>query len=173
VTIEKGATKKMLIIALLRDEATRRQAEDELTGQFAGHGVPSYTYLGPLQQEIDRQAFVDRLRKDDFDALMVLRLVDITKEQTYVSGGYPAYYGSPYGYYGYAYPMYADPGYVRTDMNYRVETNFYSVETEKLVWSGVTSTFNPTDLTSGLTEIVRAIKQKMRDEHFLTEPPKP
>ena len=170
VSVEQGSVKKMLIIALMRDEATRRRTEDELSAQFRGKGVSSYNYLGPLPTEIEKASFVERLRADGIDAVMMMRLVDVTKEQTYVPGTSTAYYNNPYGFYGHAYPMYADPGYVRTDMSYRVESNFYSIEREKLVWSGVTSSMNPTDLTTTLTEIVTAIREKMEREGFMTKP---
>ena len=169
--MQQGSVKKILVIALVRDEATRRLAEDELSAQFRGRGISSYGYLGPLPAQIEKEPFVERLRGDGFDALMVMRLVDITKEQTYVPVSYPTYYANPFGYYGYAYPLYADPGYVRTDMSYRVETNFYSVEREKLVWSGVTTSLNPGDLTVTLAEITHAIKEKMVREGFLTPAP--
>lgn len=172
-SVQQGSIKKMLIIALMRDEATRRQTEDELGTQFKGRGVSSYNYLGPLPAELETAPFLERLRTDGIDAIMVMRLVDISKEQTYVPGAYPSYYGSPYGYYGHAYGMYSDPGYVRTDMSYRVESNFYSVQQAKLVWSGVTSSMNPTDLTSTISEIVVAIREKMQREGFLTTPPTP
>ena len=171
VTAEEGSIKKMLVIALLRDEATRRIAEDEIVAQLQGRAVSSYLYLGPLPTELDMQPFMERLRTDGFDGLMIMRLAEVETQQTYVPGSYPAYYGSPYGYYGYSYPMYASPGYVQTDQYYRVETNFYSVATEKLVWSGVTSSFNPSSLTGTVDDIMKAIKQKMEFEGFLTKPP--
>ena len=172
-TVEQGSVKKMLVIALVQDEATRRRAEDELSTQFLGRCESSYRYLGPLPEKIEKDAFVQRLRADGFDAVMVMRLVDVTKEQTYVAGSYPTYYHNPWGYYGYAYPMYADPGYVRTDLTYRAETNFYSVNQEKLVWTGIPSSMNPVGFSTTLTEIVTAIRQKMEREGFLTKPPVP
>ena len=171
VTVEVGSIKKMLVIALLRDEATRRMAEDEIVSQLPGRAVSSYLYLGPLPTELEMEPFMERLRTDGFDGLMIMRLAEVETQQTYVPGSYPAYYGSPYGYYGYSYPMYASPGYVQTDQYYRVETNFYSVATEKLVWSGVTSSFNPTSLTGTLDDIVKAIREKMEFEGFLARPP--
>ena len=173
VSVQQGSVKKILVIAMVRDEATRRIAEDELSAQFQGRGISSYGYLGPLPQQIETGPFVERLRNDGFDAMMIMRLVDVTKEQTYVPGSYPTYYASPYGYYGHAYPLYSDPGYVRTDMSYRVETNFYSVAREKLVWSGVTTSLNPDDISLTLAEIMRAIKEKMVHEGFLTPAPAP
>ncbi len=174
VSYEAGQVKKMLIIALMRDETTRRQIEDELVAQFRGKGVSSYGYIGVLPQQIEVEPFVQRLHDDGFDAVMIMRLADVTQEQTYVPGSYPSYYGSPWGYYGHAYPMYADPGYIRTDMTYRVETNFYSVASQKLVWSAVTSTMNPDNLSTTVTEIVTAIREKMEREGFLrTAPPTP
>lgn len=170
VSYEQGSVGKLLIIALMRDETTRRQTEDELVAQFRGRGVASYGYIGSLPREIEVEPFVQRLRDDGFEAVMIMRLADVTQEQTYVPGSYPSYYGSPWGYYGHAYPMYADPGYIRTDMTYRVETNFYSVESQKLVWSAVTSTMNPDNLSTTITEIVTVIREKMEREGFLRTP---
>lgn len=170
VTVQQGSVKKMLVIALIKDESTRRIAEDQLCLQFRGRGIASYGYLGVLPAQIEVQPLLERLRTDSIEAIMVMRLTEVTTEQTYVPGSYPSYYGNPWGYYGYSYPMYADPGYVRTDQTYKVESNFYSVTREKLVWSGISSSLNPMDISSTVDEIAVAIREKMVFEGFLTAP---
>ena len=171
VTVQEGSLNKVLFIALLKDEATRRAAEDQLVGLAKSTGVASYNYFGNNIEAINAPGMNDQMIRDGFDGVVIMRLVDLTKEQTYVPGTtYPSYYGSPYGYYGYAAPMYYDPGYVRTDVTYTVETNIYSTKLGKLVWTGTTNTVNPSDLGTSVREIVEQIHWKMVKEGFLTKP---
>jgi hypothetical protein len=172
VTVQEGSLNKVLFIGLLRDEATRRAAEDELARLSKSQGIASYRYLGPDIEGINAPGMNDKMIAEGFDGVVIMRLLDLTKEQTYVPGStYPAYYASPYGYYGHVAPMYYDPGYVRTDITYTVETNIYSTKMGKLVWTGTTSTVNPTDLTRAVDEIAEAIHYKMVREGFLTPAP--
>lgn len=171
VSVQEGSLNKVLFIALLKDEATRRAAEDELVMRSKAQGVASYTYFGNNIEAINAPGMNEQMVKDGIDGVVIMRLVDLTKEQTYVPGtAYPSYYGSPYGYYGYAAPMYYDPGYVRTDVTYTIETNIYSTKLGKLVWTGTTSTVNPSSLSTTVREIMEEIHWKMVKEGFLTKP---
>ncbi|MCB0794196.1 MAG: hypothetical protein KDB88_05620 [Flavobacteriales bacterium] len=170
VTIVDGSYNKVLVICLIKDEGTRRVGEDRMAMFMNGRGVESYRYLGPDVDAINDASTGERMRKDGIDGVVIMRLVDRTKEQTYVPGAsYPAYYASPYGYYGYAYPMYATPGYVRTDVNYFVETNLYSTKKEGLIWTSTTSTLNPTDLGNSVEEVMQVVYDKMIAEGFIVK----
>jgi len=48
-----------------------------------------------------------------------------------------------------------------------VETNFYSLKENKLLWSGTTSTLNPTSLEKGMDQIISAIKFDLQKKGFL------
>ncbi|MBL7982564.1 MAG: hypothetical protein JNL52_12230 [Flavobacteriales bacterium] len=171
VSVEEGSLNKVLFVALLKDEATRRAAEDELVARSKAQGVASYAYFGSNVEAINAPGMNDRMINDGIDGVVIMRLVDLTKEQTYVPGtAYPAYYASPYGYYGYAAPMYYNPGYVRTDVTYTIETNIYGTKQGKLVWTGTTSTVNPSDLSTTVREIMEEIHWKMVKEGFLRRP---
>ncbi|MCB0771634.1 MAG: hypothetical protein KDC00_14635 [Flavobacteriales bacterium] len=173
VSIEQGSFNKVLHIALIKDEATRRAAEDKMVSLSNGHGMVSYNYLGNNVEALNNEGANDKLIADGIDGVVIMRLVDVAKEQTYVPGNtMPAYYASPYGYYGYAAPMYYDPGYVQTDVTYMVETNVYSTRQGKLIWTATTSTMNPADVTSAVGEIVTVIHNQMRDEGFMRPAPK-
>jgi hypothetical protein len=76
-------------------------------------------------------------------------------------------YGGYWGGYGYAAPIYYTPGYYTTDKKYLVETNVYSVDQDKLVWSGTTSSMNPSKIDTTTAEIADAVIEKMKDEGFL------
>jgi hypothetical protein len=173
VTVQEGSLSKVLYIALLKDEATRRTAEDELVIRSTARGVASYTYFGSNIDAINSPGMNERMVRDGIDGVVIMRLVDLSKEQTYVPGTvYPTYFGSPYGYYGFAAPMYYNPGYVRTDVIYTVETNIYSTRSGKLVWTGTTNTVDPTSLGTTVREIMEEIHWQMVKEGFLTKAPK-
>lgn len=173
VTIDREGLNKVLFIALLKDEATRRAAEDKMVAMSHGRGIVSYNYIGNNVEALNDPGMSDKMIADGIDGVVIMRLVDVAKEQTYVPGMVmPPYYASPYGYYGYAAPMYYDPGFVQTDVTYMVETNIYSTTMGKLIWTATTSTVNPSNVGSGVAEIVTAINTKMRDEGFIRPPSK-
>ena len=63
--------------------------------------------------------------------------------------------------------MYYDPGYYTTDKTYYVEVNVYSTRKDGLIWSGVTSTMNPTSRSDLFGSVINAVNKRMRKEGFL------
>jgi hypothetical protein len=166
VTFEPKQDDKILVIALVKDETTRRTVEDQLVARMQGRGVASYSYL--IDKKLDSTTITTELKNDGFDAAIVVRLVNVDKETRYVPGTtYPGYYGGFGGYYGHAYGMYGSPGYYTTDKNFYVETNVYSLETGKLMWAGITETTNPDKTNKMINEIADAVSAKMKSEKFL------
>ena len=172
VQVTDGAYNKVLVIGLVKDESTRRIAEDRMASFMNGHGKASYTYLGPDVEAINDAGMNERMRKDGIDGVIIMRLMDQTKEQTYVAGStYPSYYSNPWGYYGHSYGYYSTPGYVRTDVRYTVETNLYSTKRDGLMWTSTTSTVNPTDLGTTVDEIMQAVYDRMKRDGFVVAAP--
>lgn len=164
--------KKVLVIAQMKDDSSRRIAEDKIAASSAnGNFLQSYNYIKSSQQET--KLVVDNLLKDGIDGIILMRLTDIEKSTSYVPGttyyggwGYgPGYYGG-YGW-GYGGAYYTDPGHYQEDKTYYVETNFYDVATNKLLWSGTTSTLNPTQLNESLDSIITTIKTELNNKGLL------
>src|SRR6478736_8890024 len=97
--------KKILVMGLLKDESTRRIAEDKMVAAFKNvTAVQSYSYLQPA--DTIRSEVEDKLKKDGFDGVVIMRLADVDKSVSYVPG---TTYG---GWYGYRYGgVYGSPGY--------------------------------------------------------------
>lgn len=173
VTVVDGDYDKVLVIALIKDESTRRVAEDHMVKFMNGHGIPSYSYLGMDQDRINDAGMSRKMQNDNIDGVMIMRLANKQTQQTYVPGTTTmGYYGGAWGYYGYAYPIYSTPGYVQTDQIYYVETNLYSPKREGPVWTSQTSTVNPTDLGATVDEIMEAVFWRMKRDGFVVSKPK-
>jgi len=147
---------KVLVIAQMPDESTRRIAEDKMVAQIkTATAVQSYTYLQP--SDTVRGVVDDKLKKDSFDGLVVMRLSNVDKSTSYVPG---TTYGGWYGRYGY-YGGYGSSGYYQEDKTYYVETSFYSLEQNKLLWSATTSSLNPSKLDKTMDGVISTLKEEL------------
>ncbi len=143
--------KKVLVLASLKDASSQRIAEDKVVAAMKNvQAVQSYKYL---QAGDTVQARVEeKLRKDGFDGIIVMRLTNVDKSLSYTPG---TAYGGWYGY------RYATPGYYSEDQTYTVTTDFYSILQDKLIWSGTTSTLNPTQFDQTVDDIITAIRNEL------------
>lgn len=148
---------KVLIIAPLKDASSQRIAEDKIAKQLKqGVGVQSYTYLSTA--DTVKSVVDSRLINDGFDGIIEMHLKEVEKSTEYVHG---SYYGS-YGYRGYyGYGSYS-PGYYEENKTFMVETNLYSIRENKLLWSGTTSSLNPTSFEKTLDQIIYTIKYELQ-----------
>ena len=149
--------KKVLVVAPLKDEASQRIAEDKIVKQLKKSvGVQSYTYL--KSTDTDPKVLNEKLLKDGFDGIILMHLTDVEKS---VSCNQGTSYGGWYGYRNYT------PGYYTENKTFLVETNMYSVKDDKLMWSGTTSSLNPSSFDKSMDEIITAIKTELQKKGIL------
>ena len=156
--------KKVLIFAPLKDAASQRTAEDKIAAQLKekGSAVPSYSYLQPA--DTNQNLLDQKLLKDGFDGVISMQLTDVEKSTSYVQGtNYGGYHGYR-GYYGYG--SYS-PGYYTEDKKYLVETNLYSLRDNKLLWSGTTSSINPSKFDKTVDQIIYTVKYELQKKGFI------
>ena len=139
--------KKIVVVGASPKNATRRLYEDDFVKDLQSRGitgVQSYTIAG--EGQIDKDAVAAKLKEMGVDGVIVTRLVDKETVQTYYPPTYssvaaPApYYGGWYGYYSMGYSYQSSPGYVAEDHVFRIETNLYDLQNDKLAWTGITET---------------------------------
>ncbi len=148
---------KVLVLAPLKDASSQRIAEDKIAKQLKpGVAVQSYTYLTP--KDTDKDLIEQKLLKDGFDGVIEVHLKDVQKSTSYTPG---TTYGGWYGYRNYS------PGYYSEDKTFMVETNFYSLKEKKLLWSGTTSSLNPSSLDQTMDQIIYTIKYELQKKGFL------
>ncbi|MBL7965117.1 MAG: hypothetical protein JNM31_14885 [Flavobacteriales bacterium] len=162
VTVDKRNLNKLLIIALIKDDGTRRQAEDRLVKFSAPHGIASYRYLGDNVDAINDPGVNDRMIRDGIDGIVIMRLVDRAKEQVWIPGTpMPSMMMSPWGFHGMGMGMWNNPGFMTMDVTYVIQTNVYSTSPSRLLWTGTTTTVNPNRMIDAVNEVTDVVYRQM------------
>ena len=152
--------KKLLMLALLKDESTRRITEDKMVASSKVPAVQSYNFLVPADLATEDSGQIQaKIVSAGFDGVVLMKLVQIEKDQNYVPG--TTTYGGWYGGYRYAGGMYSSPGYYTTDKTFVVETNVYSIDPGKLLWAGTTSTLNPSKADKMIDDVIKVVKEEL------------
>ena len=168
VVVHTTKIHKFVIAALLKNETVRRTVEDRIAGMYPGKAVQSYAEFGMTDITESDDFYEKKLSGEGFDGFVLLRMVKVDNSTRYVPGNYaPAYYGGWRGYWRYSWPGYYDPGYYTTDKTYYVEVTVYSLLRKKLIWTGITSTFNPSGGDQLFDAVVKTVDKKMKTEGFL------
>lgn len=159
---------KVMALAIVREEGSRRSFEDELVRAIAvnsrAEGVAAYRILAGVTPGDSVQARA-AAETAGVDGLVTMRLLGVDTEQRLVGGApAPAYYGSPWGYYGYGWGTMYSPAYLETDRIVQLETNIYSLAQDRLVWSGRSRTTNPESVRQLVDEVAQAVVGELREQ---------
>jgi hypothetical protein len=160
---------KVLVVGVTNQPSVRRVFEDEFAAALRAAGVQavqSYTVIGQDGQA-EQSVLEQALGKVGADAVLVTRLVR-REQQTQVT---PSYYPPPamgfYGWYSSAWVGYYEPPSVYTYDVVTVDTSLYSPPRSKLLWSGITETFAPTDVKKSTADYAKVIIGALRKDGFL------
>lgn len=167
-----SSLKKVLVVALFKDETSRHKAEDQMAGYLNGKGIVSYNYLNESFDKKNEEVLRERIKADGFDGAVTMRLVDVDKEKIYTPGNtslYPSYYRNFSGYYYRSYSYFTDPGYYSTTKTYTIETNVYSIKEDKIIWSALTKTTDPEGVQKMTEEVAKVVYKKMLKEGFISK----
>lgn len=180
VTNANTEFKKILVVALVKDEATRRTTENRIAS-IGPKFHSSYAILNGTYLNLSKEQKLKILQDENYDAVVTMRLVDTVKEINYVPGtntsmyygGYGGMYGG-YGifggfggWYGMYSPMYYDPGYYQETTSYLVETNIFSLKANKLVWTGTTKSSRGSDIGLLVDSIITTVMNEMKKDGFI------
>ena len=158
---------RVLVIAISDNPSLRRAAEDELVRRIGpSRTVASYNVLS----EADLKSADDARRTIDvggFAYAVTLRPVSKSQELNWTPGTTMAPYGSFYGYYGWGWGGYYNPGYLRTDTILQVETQLFSIAEDKVIWAGLSKSTNPSSATTLVSEIAAAAAKDMQARGLL------
>jgi hypothetical protein len=168
--------KKVLVIIKVRNDMNKRPAEDQLVALLKnGNAIPSYSYLTPA--DTVQKELVERLIKDGFDGVIMMRVKAVVQTETINPGtSYSTWYGysSPYGYtsgVSYEIGSYERNATSNVDVNsakdYIIETNIYSLESKKLLWSGVTASMSAKKIDTAMKGIVNTVRKELEKKGLI------
>jgi hypothetical protein len=63
--------------------------------------------------------------------------------------------------------MVYDPGYLRTDTIVQVETKVYALMDDKLIWAGLSETFNPRDAQARVRGVAQAVANDLKKQGLI------
>lgn len=151
--------RKVVTVFVTDTVALRRTGEDKLAQDLAKVGVaatPAYAVLDEAtakqlenleQPKPEMEGVKEKLRGMGYDGVVTMHIINRQAELEY-SPGYGGYGGWGYpGYWGY---WDYSPGYLYTEYTYRTQTTAFSLQTNKLVWTGLVKSTDP----SGAPELV-------------------
>ena len=171
--------KSVFIAAITGNVPNKTIIENELGFQMTQRGITATkshdVFPGTFTKDNkpSKEVLLDGIKASKSEAILTVTLRHEEDETRYVQGSTNAYglynpmgygyYGNFYGYYNYAYGFGYDPGYYTTDKVYYIETNIYDAQSQELIWSAQSKTYNPNnieDFTKGYTDAIVGRLQK-------------
>jgi len=156
--VPKTPYKSIFVFAITQDQHTKLTAENRMAKLLESRGkkvVKSSDLFkgdaaGEARLSVDMN--VGTIKNAGCDAILTMALVDVQSNESYNPGtaylptgpvGNYGYYGSFLGYYGYMAPLVRTPGFYSGEKTYFMETNFYDMASDKLLWRIKSATYNP------------------------------
>ncbi len=157
--------KKILVFAGTVMNAGRQPAEQAMVRELTKLGIqaiPAYTAIPPAAEK-DRDMARRILTDDGIAGALIMRVTDM-KDETMVGGGQAYYMGPTYNsFYGcWDAGWNVVPLDIRTKTTLIVETLVYSIDQDKLVWTGTSEAKNPAQVDKLINQLIGATAQEIR-----------
>lgn len=168
-----GNLDNFLVLAVGENETNRRLYESAVVTDLTARGVrgtPAYSVL-PTGQEVTKEVLRPIVAEGGFDGILVTRLLGVDTDTRYVPGVsavVPSYYHDFYGYHS-RFVVVTEPGHYTEDTTILVETNLYETTDARLIWSGVSDTYNPLDVSTAIHEISKLIVDRLQKDGLVAE----
>jgi hypothetical protein len=156
-----GQFKRVMVLGVFQQPTVRRTFEDIFSAKLRATGIeaiPSYQAL-PLDAPPAEGALGEAATRAGADGLLMVHLLRIDRQVRVTPAYAPAIYPGFHGYYS-AWMAYPD---VYTYDIVSAEVNLFEVNSKRLVWGGMTETFNPQSVSresAGFADVVIAALAK-------------
>ena len=148
---------KIAVVSLSADPGLRRMAEDSAASHITGTAAePSYRYI-PDGDVRNQEAVKALLLAHGFDGALIMRVAGVTEQVR----SFPAPYFTFDAYYAWAGSAVFAPGYLETDTIVHVVSNLYSLRENKLIWSGVSRSFDPRSTKTLMNDVSKSVAKSL------------
>ena len=167
----KGKTvSNVLIIGVASDESNRLLFEKTFVQQLNAVGVTAVSSAEvipiPADQKMEKETILQVVNKFKNDAVLVTHIAGIDKRKSYQ----PAVYSmgvSYYGNYGYYHAHRIKPSSVSSHTKLCLETKLFDVESEKLMWSGQSQTWESDSVKKVIEGVIKVAVKEMQKNKLL------
>jgi hypothetical protein len=167
-TLTATPENRTLIIAMVRDEGSRRIIEDKLAGKLRKRTTVSYELLPEVVlKNGDDKALVEVLKEGQFSHILMVRLAGINEGRTLEPGTNSNFFNGFESHYGNSKSQYNNPRYLVVNSNFTLETSVYSVNPYKLLWIGNSPVDDPKTLDRDIAELAEKVTDQMKKDGFL------
>lgn len=146
---------------------------DDEAGVSADNGVEAFPF-NDIESDAQKEELFENIKTGGVDGVLTVSVIDEQTETRYVPGSVvydPVttydYYGSFWDYYDYWNPRFDEPGYYTTDKVYYLEANLYDADTEELVWSAQSRTYNPVDIEAFANNYSEEIVEELDNKNII------
>lgn len=150
---------KVVALAILDNESIRSRAEDALRASLPNvQAVQGYKMFGipELTGLTDLTGLKERLRQDGFDGVVVLSLAGSEQKVGWTSTHDPL---SEFVWY--------PTEQLAVETYISVEIKIYSLAEDKLLWAGISQTFNSKDTNDLVSKIAAAAGKELRRQGLI------
>jgi hypothetical protein len=170
---------KILVLGLIgdKDRRIKERMEQHFVGDLTDLGYSAISGLqeyGPrVFDSTDEKTALQKMKNSGADAVITIVLLDKQKETKYIPA--QTFYTRNFWHYcGTRYSLIYEPGYYVNDTRYLWESNFYDMNTQKLLYSVQTHSFDPANDESmgheyGKTIVADMVKQKILQQKKIKE----
>ena len=163
---------KILVIGVTTQSGIRRTFEDVFAAQLGAHhveGIQSYTLI-PDDGEVPRERLAQAVQDAGADGVLVTRLVKVDRQTQYYPGSYvgPRFMGF-YGFYSMAWSGFYDPPQIYSYDVVTSETSLFEAKTNRLLWSGTSETFSPSDVKKDTEEFASLIVKTLAEQGLVPQ----
>jgi hypothetical protein len=165
-----GPFRKLLVLGVSSNVAERHTFEDIMAARIAATGVEAvqaYRYLPDSAQAPEAQ-LDQAVKAAGADGLVMSRIRAIDRRTSVSTVMVP---GPPFGPWGYHYYGWYSGWYPATDVRQYdiaiVETSVFATNTKRVVWAGMTETFQPTSVADDAPGFANVIVRAMQARGLL------
>ena len=169
----------IMVIVMAKNVATKFSIESQMGKllRSRGHKVVESGDIFPPglagDSKDSKEILVRAIERTGCDAVFTMALLDVKTEKSYQPGTFFApismydYYGNYGAYYSYRLTEVYQPGYYTENKTYFIETNFYDLKKNALLWSVQSKAYNPKDLEKWFKEYAGILKTELIKQNLL------
>lgn len=174
---------KICVLAIVRNPDVRVKTEEKMASYINSRktGVQAVTSSSIIPEELAKQGFIPKEKLEEVfqaagcDAALTIVLKDIQvdsrydpeSEHTYNPPFSFTYYDNYYRYYTFQNAEEQKWENMQVSKTYFVETNLYNLETEKMIWSIQSESFNPDSFDSLFSGYAKMLTKELKEEKLI------